>query len=205
MKAELLGYLENKFPDLTHQIHVRFELGEPFDNGTDERIYQVNYRVTNIFQSLFNEEDSIYVLIRDWQQEDPMFGNARPNYLYELLDNQAFESEIITKVVEDEDPDGNIILTESKYRQHILSTKIGNIKYKKILEGIANYEQGREPSIGQSVYFIDKERDIIFYMYDDRGCIVFADKVEKIRCLYERYNNWIVDYWRSYIDELFRK
>ena len=112
MKAELLEYLKNKFPDLTHQIHVRFELGEPFENGTDERLNQVYFRVNTIFKSLFKEEDSIYLLIKDWQEDDSMYGNTTPNYLYELLDNTTIESEFATELMEDEDPAEILIITE---------------------------------------------------------------------------------------------
>jgi hypothetical protein len=205
LKEGLHEYLEEKFPDLGHEIHVRFELGEPFANGTEERLNQVYHRVTSIFESVFNDRGSIYMLIKDSEQIDPMFGNTTPNYLYELLKNQPSDSEILTEVIEDEDVDGNPVSTEVKVKHSVLLTTIGKIDYKRILEGIANYEQGREPSIGQSVYFIDNNRDIIFYMYDDRGCIVFSDSTPKIRYLYERYNDWIVDYWRSHIDQLFKK
>lgn len=205
MKEELLEYLEGKFPDFGHEIHVRFELGEPFSNGTEERLKQVYHRVTSIFESVFSGQDSIYMLIKDWEQTDSMFGNTTPNYLYELLNNQLIESEILTEVIEDEDVAGNPVSTEVKVRQSVLLTTIGKIDYKRIFEGIANYEQGREPSIDQRVYFIDKNRDIIFNMYDDRGCIIFSDSTQKIRYLYELYNDWIVDYWRSHIDKLFKE
>jgi hypothetical protein len=40
-------------------------------------------------------------------------------------------------------------------------------------------------------------------MYDDRGCLVFADHPSRIVHLYRKYNDWIVDYWRDTIDALF--
>jgi hypothetical protein len=41
-------------------------------------------------------------------------------------------------------------------------------------------------------------------MYDDRGCIAHAISMENLRTLYVKYNDWIVDYWREYIDGIFK-
>ncbi|MCX6879898.1 MAG: DUF3885 domain-containing protein [Verrucomicrobia bacterium] len=42
-------------------------------------------------------------------------------------------------------------------------------------------------------------------MYDDRGCIVFSDSPRKIMHIYVKYKDWIVDYWRETIDEVFEE
>ncbi|WP_354355490.1 DUF3885 domain-containing protein [Pedobacter sp. UYP30] len=41
-------------------------------------------------------------------------------------------------------------------------------------------------------------------MYDDRGCKIFSDKADKIREIYLKRNEWIVDYHRAEIDEYFK-
>lgn len=76
-KKSLLEYLEEKFPDFGHEIHVRFELGEPFSNGTEERLNQVYHRVTSIFESVFNGQGSIYILIKDWEEPDHITAYCR--------------------------------------------------------------------------------------------------------------------------------
>ncbi|MFE5132048.1 DUF3885 domain-containing protein, partial [Bacillus mobilis] len=47
-------------------------------------------------------------------------------------------------------------------------------------------------------------KDIIMYIYDDRGCEVIAKNKETIRNLYEKYKKWIPDYERESIDNLFK-
>nr|WP_260445580.1 DUF3885 domain-containing protein [Metabacillus sp. KUDC1714] len=42
-------------------------------------------------------------------------------------------------------------------------------------------------------------------MYDDRGCSILSKEVEQLVHLYQKYNNWLVDYWRDYIDSIFKK
>ena len=69
MKEQLIQYIEHKFPGLRHHIHLRFELGEPYDNGTDERTKQVVYRVTTLIEHVFDSDDFVYLYIEDWKEE----------------------------------------------------------------------------------------------------------------------------------------
>lgn len=200
MVKELSAFLHDKYPDLNHEKHIRFELGEPFENGTNDRINQVSYRVSTVFESIFSCDDTVFMFIKDWESEDHMFGNTTPLYLYSLFNSNNMETEIIKE--EDENEDGEKIYHEHKL--HTKKLKVSEIDYKKILTGIGNYEQGREPSIGQSVYFISIDKNVIFYMYDDRGCIIYSDTSRNIKFLYEDFNEWIVDYHREYIDSIFK-
>ncbi len=199
------GNLQTYSP-IDGDIHVRYELGEPFDNGTDERLAQVNYRATSILEACFRPQDQLLILINDFQgeAEDPMFGNTTPHYLYELIGGSVL-GRADERMVGRLDTDLTKWEPEYNFRQLLIPTCLEEIRYKQILAGIANYEQGREPSIGQQVWFISTERDIAYYMYDDRGCIVFSDSTGEIRHLYEQFNEWLVDDWRDSIDKMFRK
>jgi len=202
-----MKYIDSNFPNLTSELHLRFELGEPYENGSEERINQVVTRVVTLFDEVFKPDDFIYVYIRDWElTEDIMFGNTTPKYLYTLLSKQNIEEETLFELDEDYDEiTGETIEIKKEYKVKIVCSQLKSIPYKEILEGIGNYEQGREPSIGQSVYFISSEKDIIFHMYDDRGCLIHSNEVDKLMPLYHSYNNWLVDYWRDYIDSIFKK
>ncbi|MDQ1234204.1 hypothetical protein QE450_001702 [Paenibacillus sp. SORGH_AS306] len=206
MKKEIIEYLNSNFPNLSGELHIRFELGEPFPNGSDRRIKQVNKRVITIFQEIFDPNDFIFLYIKDWEdREDPMFVNTTPDYLYELLNGKVMEEEIGFELDEDEDEEGNTIEIKNEYQIKVLNGLVSSFPYRKILEGISHYEQGREPSLGQSVFFINKNKDIIFHMYDDRGCIIHSNSKEHLRTLYIKYNDWIVDYWRDYLERLFKE
>jgi hypothetical protein len=197
MQYDIFEYIQKNFPDFCSDINIRFELGEPFSNGSDERINQVNMRVTTLFEEIFEKDDLIYLYIEDWEEDiDVMFGNTTPNHLYELINYHKIYETILYKHDEDEDDKGNTIQVERPYKVKILSSPLSSIPYKEILYGIANYEQGREPSIGQQVYFINTNKNIIFNMYDDRGCIILAKNKESLKHLYDNYNEWLVDYWR---------
>src|SRR3954452_2893913 len=104
MKERIFKYIERNFPNLTSDVHLRFELGEPFENGSDERINQVVTRVTTLFEEVFHPEDYIYVYIKDWEiKEDIMFGDTTPEYLYDLLKGQNIEVETLFNLDEDYD------------------------------------------------------------------------------------------------------
>lgn len=45
---------------------------------------------------------------------------------------------------------------------------------------------------------------MVFYMYDDRGCLVNSNKNDQLVHLYHKYNQWLVDYWREDFDRMFK-
>ena len=81
---------------------------------------------------------------------------------------------------------------------------VKDIRVQNILRAIANTEMGFDPGIDQRIYFFDPLTDRAFQMYDDRGCLVWSDKANKIRDLYFKRNNWIAEYHREEIDEHFK-
>lgn len=56
-----------------------------------------------------------------------------------------------------------------------------------------------------SVYFLDSRHDILYHLYDDRGCDVVAPEKTLLEPLYREFNQWILDYDREQIDRLFQK
>ncbi|MEB2282949.1 DUF3885 domain-containing protein [Lysinibacillus xylanilyticus] len=206
MKENIMKYIESHFPNLTSELHLRFELGEPYENGTEDRLNQVVKRVTTLFEEVFKPDDSIYMYIKDWEvTEDIMFGNTTPEYLYSLLIDQNIEEETLLEIEKDYDEvTSQTIEVKNEYKVKFVYSQLKSVPYQEILKGIGNYEQGREPSIGQSVYFISTDKNLIFHMYDDRGCLIHSKDVKKLLPLYHTYNNWLVDYWRDYFDSIFK-
>ena len=202
-----MKYIDTNFPNLTSELHLRFELGEPYKNGTDERINQVVTRVNTLFEEVFKPDDFIYLYIKDWcVTEDIMFGKNTTEYLYDLLNKQNIEEETLFDIDEDYDElKGQTIEIKNEYKVKFVYSRLKFISYKEVLEGIGNYEQGREPSIGESVYFISTEKDIIFHMYDDRGCDVFGLNKDTLVPLYHKFRKWILDYNRIEIDNAFEE
>lgn len=91
-----------------------------------------------------------------------------------------------------------------KTQRFTLQCKTSDFNYIPILKAICNQDMGIKPSIFERVYFININRKIIFHVYDDRGCDLLATSPETIREVYDKYNNWILDYDRNVIDRVFK-
>ena len=61
-----------------------------------------------------------------------------------------------------------------------------------------------EKEISYPIFLINAKKDIVMFMYDDRGCEVIAKNKEIIRDSYKKYKEWIPDYERESIDNLFK-
>ncbi|HDR7362059.1 TPA: DUF3885 domain-containing protein, partial [Bacillus toyonensis] len=87
-----------------------------------------------------------------------------------------------------------------------------DIKYELLIQAV-NHEDfpdlyprfGRKKEVSYpDVFLINATKDIVMFIYDDRGCEVIAKNKEIIRGLYEKYKEWIPVYERESIDSLFK-
>ena len=181
---------------LTQYPHIRFELGGDLKSCSDERLHQAYFRSFDLIQQIFNSTDELlYLLVNDYGPGD-FFTNTPSEYVYTLITDYRHHDQEELVYVDDEDK-------KQKFLQNIYTLQWSQIDYKKILEGIANLEQGREPGVSQAIFFINFHDDIIFYMYDDRGCLIASKTADKIRKIYQKKNDWIVEYHRPEIEKYF--
>ncbi|MCB2408145.1 DUF3885 domain-containing protein [Hymenobacter lucidus] len=218
MKAELQQYLSATFGagDISHdyalggQVHIRFELGGELPNGTQQRVEQASQRAATIFRETFTNSDAeLWVLIYEYQDES-FYGATRdyleqqfPAAVYARFYNQLEMVDTGNEAGEAVDPD-NAELAKDQIRLIIGKVRQKDIAVENILRGIANLEMGFKPALEERIFFIDPQTNRIFYMYDDRGCIVGSNAADTIRPLYQQHNEWIVDYHRPEIDKYFR-
>jgi hypothetical protein len=216
LRQELQSYFDRVYPyskiDTEHtmfgQVHIRFELGGQFKNGTSERVCQATERAMKIFIDTFQDHATeIFVLIYEYQGES--LWNVSNDYLPKQFPPEVFagfynQLEVVNTCYYTSDENGNDVLEKSEVRIIVGKLPVGAINARNILNGIANTEMGFDPVIGQSVFFFDPLTDKAFRMYDDRGCYVWSDKADKIRDIYIKRNDWIVDYHRPEIEEYFK-
>jgi hypothetical protein len=158
-----------------------------FQEHHNQCAIQSTKRAIEIFENIFFPNDEIWLVINDFPNEFFDQEKTFKNYLYEQLENREKIQERTIISLDDED--------KIEYQQKFYKGKLEEINYKNILGGIANLEMGRSPKVTQ----------VVFYMYDDRGCLVYSNNSEKIRFLYTKYNDCIVDYHRNEIDKIFNK
>ncbi len=209
LKIELLKYLDSAI-DLTdfntiessQKYYLRFELGDPFKNGTKKRVTQATKRATQLFENYIEEDFDLYIIVYDLFDE--IFART-PNYLYEILDSKLIEKEQFEEnlalpyfpYVDDE-------IERIKGKLTIYKTKRGNINYNLIFNGIANTEMGFLPTVHQLVYFFQPKTKKWFWMYDDRGCLMFSESVSDLKPSYLKFNDWLVETQRPEMEEQFK-
>jgi len=176
------------------------------ENHIQKRVSQATARATTIFYETFdNLETEIWVII--YEYSGGLF-NQLTSYLLEQFPQSSvstfydFKEQVETQMIST-DENGVDTIDRVKARVILGKVKVKDIHAEKILNGIANNEIGLEPSICQDIYFLDPIADKGMYMYDDRGCYIWSDKAEKIKYLYDKRNEWIVDYHRPEIDKYF--
>ncbi|HRE57137.1 MAG TPA: DUF3885 domain-containing protein [Candidatus Kapabacteria bacterium] len=216
LRQELQSYFDRVYPyskidteyTLDGQVYIRFELGEGKDNGTIERINQSTDRALTIFNETFTEPThDIFILIYEYQGENIF--NASNDYLHKQFPTDRFKKfynqlETVNTRYITTDDNGNDVLEKDEVRIIIGKLPVKDINVKNILNGIANTEMGFKPGIDQRIFFFDPSTDKAFHMYDDRGCDVWSDTADKIRDIYIKRNDWIVEYHRQKIEEYFK-
>src|SRR5262249_39697201 len=151
------------------------------------RVAQATERATVIFSEVFTPDEQLTLIIKNWAWSGQELFGSTPGHLASLIRCPLSDgfAEVITK----RQWDG----AEIPYEQMTRPASVQDLDYRSICQGIAYLEQGREPRISESIYFVSVGRAMVFYMYDDRGCLVFANRPEKLHSLYLSRRDWLVD------------
>lgn len=207
----LNDYMNENFPQLilrpplfyNWEIGIRFELG--LDYYSEENIYmqEVYKRAITLFESLHFQDEEIFIVVdvndigdsKTYKQKARIFSPyiRSQSLLYTLKHTE------MPYIFPEDDEEG-------KYKTHrfTLQCKLSDVKYIPLLKAICNQDLGIQPSIIHRIYFLNIKRKTIFHIYDDRGCDLLATSPESIRDLYFTYNEWILDYDKDKIDQVFK-
>jgi hypothetical protein len=218
---EIGQYLNNTFPGLVlapslyHQwdIGIHFALGSGIyqfkDDGSLnlEMFDRVYSQALSIFNELFLNSDEIYLVTNVYQHK---FDEARKKRIkvydrYIKSKDLKFHlrQETLPYVFDDEE-------AEDYYTSRFsLKCHKQDFKYSLLIKAACNEDFPLKPKLGcrvgyPDVFFINVTKDVIFFIYDDRGCEVIAANIETIYPLYEKYGDWIDEYSREEIDQRFK-
>lgn len=187
-------------------IGVRFELGTNFQKAcayeNSPYLQGVYKRAVTIFESLHANGDDILIVV-----DVNNYGNSNPlKHRLNIFSRYVKEKSILQRLNQETFPWNSGDDEESEFKTHrfTLKCKPYDFKYVPMLKAICNRDMGLKPIIVNRVYFININRKTIFHIYDDRGCDLIATSSETIRDVYEKHNNWILDYDRNEIDMIFK-
>ncbi|TWT07975.1 DUF3885 domain-containing protein [Planococcus sp. CPCC 101016] len=188
------------------QNSMRFEISDPqipFDDPTVMR--QTFSRAGALFDAVFRTEDELLLMTDILTKTQNNFLHKKPLNVYrKYVKHRTVLNRLQLQEFDD-------LEEESKTYRYWLPCQKGDIRYPQLLQAICYEDFGHSsrilksnPQVGSNVYFINLSRNMIFHLYDDRGCDILAADKEKLRFLHEDFNSWILDYDREEIDLLFK-
>lgn len=211
MKLE--QFLNEKFPGLllrpplfySWPASIRFELGV---NDSEASIHEnldylpgVYKRAITLFDAVHSPDDDIFVAADIIKFPDSGAFNRKIHIFSKYVKEKSILYKLQEETIAVHDSDDE----EYTIHRFFLPCKVRDIAYIPLLQAICNQDMGIKPKIRDSVYFMNTSKDTIFYVYDDRGCDVAGSTLDAVRGVYETYNDWILDYDREEIDEVFKR
>lgn len=219
---QLNDYLHTYFPgvDLKPSLYNQWSIGLHFELGGDlyqfmedsddlnmERFEYAYSQAESIFKDLFSKEDEMLLVTNTYQHKQHC-GSHRIKVYHRNLKNKDLKYRIRQETlpfVFDEEEDADDYYT-SRYS---LKSQTKDFNARRLIQAACHEDFPLKPKFDgdyayyPDVFFVNKTKNIIFFIYDDRGCEVIASELETIRPLYEKYGEWIPEYNQEEINERF--
>ncbi|QQD83783.1 DUF3885 domain-containing protein [Bacillus siamensis] len=206
---KIKDYLKERFPalKLMPSIYHQWDVGIHFSLGRN--IYQFNengelnleyfqcvhHQMTEIFNELFEQNDDLF-LVANIYKHKTQGNDASKLKIYQPFlkckdDLYRIQVETCPYPFEEDDAE------EYEMQQFSLLCKRKDLRITPLLKAAAHEDFPLKPRFGgytveyPDVFFVNIAKDIIFFIYDDRGCEVIALDTGRIRALYDQNHDWI--------------
>jgi hypothetical protein len=218
--VKISEYLSSNFqkvelvPSIYYQwdIGIHFSLGRNIyqfkEDGTlNLDLFELVYKQTSmIFHDLFEPNDDLFLVTNVYKHKNIKMKKARKLKVYQRfikIKNLLYQIQVRTYPYPFEMDETE----EFEMQQFSLLCKTDDIRISGLLKAASNEDFPLKPKFGEykidypDVFFVNITKDVIFFIYDDRGCEVIASDANILRPLYEKYFNWIEDVDRKRIEE----
>lgn len=186
-----------KFP-----VGIRFEMGDDNEDDDDRYIKGAKSRALSIFNELFDKDDEIYLVIDSYEKYSDFYSPKPPKDNISLvrkfilkIDEEYCYEKLVATYEDDEE--------EYPYDRYIIKTSRDSIDADKLISEIVESELKGKSSLSNSVFLVNKNSGILYFLYDDRGLDIAANDKQKLKDIYIKFNDWILDYDRERIDKMF--
>lgn len=204
LENELKNFLEHNFGvnDLIRPLFYNFPIGIRFEIGVDSLrrkryIKTCNFRANEIFKYIFNENDNVLIVNDHYETDENRYLKYRIRRVSSLIrDYSDSVSYDLSHIIDNE---------AFNLKRYIYKTKVSEIKIKRLIKIIVkdDFKKFRN-KMGSDVYIINPGNAMIYFLYDHRGLDIIAKGLDSIKPIYNKYNEWIMDYNREKIDSLFK-
>ncbi|WP_139891885.1 DUF3885 domain-containing protein [Bacillus sp. D386] len=214
---KVIDYLKEKFPsiELMPSIYNQWDIGIHFTlGGTNyqfkkngelncERFRLVYKQLDTIFNQLFEQYDDVFLVTNMYTYKTNV-KHTRKLKVYEPFlkyRNSLNHIQVRTCPYPFE-------LDEEEYetQQFSLLCKTKDIRITELLKAATHEDFPLKPRFGgdaihyPDVFLVNITKDLILFVYDDRGCEVVAIDAERLRPLYEQHKDWVEDVDRQKIE-----
>lgn len=208
IKQNYIQFLSENFKGLkiNSPLFYNWELGLRFDlQITDTN--NVNYfievvkRAKTLFESCFSPTDNIYLILTNYKYRRRKIRIS--NYVLKQIKNLLKPEIQFTKAYRTYEKNDRFDIRNIA----VLNLAAQRINYENILEAIAHLDFGSEKSnlrMDTEVYFINIDKKLIFYMYDDRGLDIIAADKATLLPIYTKFNEWILKVNKERIDKIMK-
>lgn len=216
MNMDVTEYLDKNFPGLQlipsiykqWPIGIHFLLGEgiyQFDEKGKlhlKRFEKAYQQAWTIFNELFDQEDDLILVTNVYLQKQQQIQKVKV-YQPNLRDKNNLNKLNVETHPYPFDRDEKEGYEMQRFSLHCQAK---DVRVEHILKAAINEDFpplkprfARNGADYPDVFFVNATRDIILFIYDDRGCEVIANKADKLQPLYQKYAHWVDDFEKEQI------
>ncbi|MCO7125480.1 DUF3885 domain-containing protein [Sporolactobacillus shoreicorticis] len=206
-------------PSLTDQweIGIHFPFAKdmyPFnkDGSLNKQMFERVYeQASALFNALFSKQDELFLVTSVYQNKHMKLASGR----IKTYDRRVKNKSLLSKLVQRNIPypfidEGNA--DQFVTSQFILKCKARDLRAPLLIQAACNEDFPLlKPRFGTSrcfaaypdLFFINRTEQLIYFIYDDRGCEIIATDKAILRPIYEKYSLWLDDFDRKHADSLF--
>ena len=201
------SYLEKNFPKLKIEkplfynwpIGLRFEIGQDEIELSDEYFSAAHERAVSIFEAVFSQGDEVEIIYQ--QYSDGRKKIRKGSFIFKQINSTKIG---LVKHSDIRDIYELCYKSECWKRLNIPDLSINNFNYQNILLSLIHTDFScRKPSVSGECFFINKTKNIIVNLYDDRGMDVISANKDALMSLYKSHNDWLLNYDRKKINLVF--
>ncbi|CAG9623339.1 DUF3885 domain-containing protein [Sutcliffiella rhizosphaerae] len=218
--SELKEFMNTTFPGLVIKpslfnqwnsgIHFEFgkglyQLKEESDELNPAYFQTVYYQAASLFNEIFSDIDEIFVVTNVYHYKDAKRRSRKLKVYSHHIKNKDIrfhlKQETLPYMFEDEE---EAEAEEMCTTQFSLKCRKQDIRYHALIKAICNQDfPSLKPRLHHpngdypNVFFINVTKNVILFIYDDRGCEVIASDDGQIRKLYDKYAEWVEECCRE--------
>lgn len=198
-------------PSLYYQwdLSIHFTLGQNSYQLTDKGETNIGYfakvynQVHTIFNELFEGDDELFLVTNLYKY----IGEKQPTRKLNVYNRYVKNKRLLTHLQVETYP-YPFEIEEGKYemQQFSLRCKVRDIKVNSLIKAAIHEDFPLKPKLGgyppgyPDVFFVNVTKNVMLFIYDDRGCEVLGLDKQQMNNIYKKYRKWVDELDRGKIE-----